>query len=579
MPDTIFNLADENWIRVMGQDCGIREVSLTDALVHAHVYKGLAGEMETQNVALLRLLIALAHTVFTRVNTCGEEDPVDSREGAVERWKELMENGKFPEQPVREYLRKWHDRFFLIHPSRPFYQVPEAGGGTPYSAAKLNGEVSKSGNKERLFSSVAGEGETGMTFPEGARWLLFINGFDDCAAKQKDKSEGKRQSTVAWLGSLGLVTACGENLFETILLNMTMLAADEELWEGDDLPVWELPEACSKERRTIDMPRDLAGLMTLQSRRILLKRENDRITGYSVLVGDAFPRENAFDEPMTLWRKQEDPKTKVIAYIPRRHDRARQIWRDFGTMMSTENGGRLPGVIKWCGLLRSEGILPYKRYITFRFSCVRYDKKSSSITDSFSDALSFHADLLQRAGQAWVRAITEEIENIENAAETIGTLARNLTIAAGLVGTSLKSEDQNRLNGISQLAKEQMYLSVDMPFRDWLLLIDPSQEVDERMELVRSWRKQAWKTVMNLGRQMVDESGENAFIGRMVTEKNRKIKKITHYSSPEAFSWFRRAIGEIYIYTKKEENRQNGRVESRCRISADRSTAVPDPGR
>ena len=175
----------------------MRQVSLKEALIHAHQYVRLAGEMEAQNVAILRLLIALTHTIFTRVNLAGEADPVeDDEDYAITRWNDLNNNGCMPEKPVLDYFEKWHDRFWLFDPDHPFFQVPEAASGTPNTAAKLNGEVSESNNKFRLFSFISGEGREGMEYAESARWLLFLNGFDDCAAKQRDKSLGKRSFTV-----------------------------------------------------------------------------------------------------------------------------------------------------------------------------------------------------------------------------------------------------------------------------------------------------------------------------------------------------------------------------------------------
>ena len=61
-----FNLLREPWVRVRTQDGTIRTVSLTDALLHAHAYVDLAGEMPTQDAAMLRLLLAVLHTVFSR---------------------------------------------------------------------------------------------------------------------------------------------------------------------------------------------------------------------------------------------------------------------------------------------------------------------------------------------------------------------------------------------------------------------------------------------------------------------------------------------------------------------------------
>ena len=54
MAETEFNLLDEPWIRVMTKDYEIKEVSLTEVLIHSHEYTDFAGELEAQNVAVLR---------------------------------------------------------------------------------------------------------------------------------------------------------------------------------------------------------------------------------------------------------------------------------------------------------------------------------------------------------------------------------------------------------------------------------------------------------------------------------------------------------------------------------------------
>ena len=68
MNDREFNLLDEPWVRVMRPDCTVEEVSLTQALLHAHEYTDLAGEMPTQDAAVLRVLLALLFAVFARVD-------------------------------------------------------------------------------------------------------------------------------------------------------------------------------------------------------------------------------------------------------------------------------------------------------------------------------------------------------------------------------------------------------------------------------------------------------------------------------------------------------------------------------
>ena len=126
MKEVEFNLLDEPWVRVLCADCTVREVSLTEALLHAHEYKGLAGELPTQDVAVLRLLLAVLHTVFSRVDAKGKMRRSAQERSPTWRWTlgEPVALKHFPVQPITAYLEKWHERFWLFHPERPFWQVP-----------------------------------------------------------------------------------------------------------------------------------------------------------------------------------------------------------------------------------------------------------------------------------------------------------------------------------------------------------------------------------------------------------------------------------------------------------------------
>ena len=71
MKTTEFNLLDEKWILVRKNDCTVTELSITDVLLHAHEFKELAGELPTQDISILRLLLAILQTVF-RGTRCPE---------------------------------------------------------------------------------------------------------------------------------------------------------------------------------------------------------------------------------------------------------------------------------------------------------------------------------------------------------------------------------------------------------------------------------------------------------------------------------------------------------------------------
>ena len=339
MSEKEFNLIEEPWIRVLDNQCQIKHVSLMHVILNAHEYVDLSGELATQDVAVLRLILAVLHTVFSRVDLEGEVSPLEEEDDAYERWKELWDAKRFPEKPIREYLEQWKERFWLFHPERPFGQMAGLDYGTKYDAAKLNGEVSESGNKIRLFSSYAVDEKKSLEYDQAARWLLYINSFDDTSSKpsKEGKEIAKRNGVemespgVGWLGKLGLITVKGNNLFETLMLNFILVQVHRDAnIPKEEKPVWEMNILPTQERRKINAPDNLSELYTLQSRRLLLQKENDKVIGFLLLGGDYFDREEAMIEPMTVWRRNKTKTTEID--VPRRHDKNKQLWRDFSSI-------------------------------------------------------------------------------------------------------------------------------------------------------------------------------------------------------------------------------------------------------
>lgn len=532
MNDKAFNLLDEPWIRVVRPDAAEVEVSLTEALLGAHAYTDLAGELPTQDVAVLRLLLAVLHTVFSRVDCQDQKAPLTSTPGVLKRWSELWRLGHFPEEPLRAYLAAWHERFWLFHPERPFYQVNEAAIGTESGACKLNGEISQSANKERLFSVRSGAQKERLSYAEAARWLLHVNGFDDTSAKPK----GKDLPTpgIGWLGKLGLITAVGRNLFETLMLNLVLLP-DKKPWPEPEQPCWELERPRTGERVQIAMPRNAAGLLTLQSRRILLQREGDAVTGYALLGGDFFPREDALLEQMTVWTEVKDKKGNHQYDQPRRHDATRQMWRDFSAIAAEADGRIRPGVVNWVSYLQRAGMLPGVKRVCLRIASVQYGDKDFFVSHVFDDRLTFHAELLTEAGAVGYQKAAEEIARVETAAKYAGWLASDLDRAAGGRGTA--REDR---------AQERLFDWVDAPFRLWLASLDPNAGAEALLEQQIAWREQARRLARQLGEEMVAQAGQKAFVGRTVKLKRNGKDEERHYSAPEAINLYMRRLNKLY---------------------------------
>ena len=532
MQEMEFNLLQEPWIRVRLPDNVVQEVSLTDALLHAQYYMDLAGEMPTQDAAMLRLLLAVLFTVFSRVNAVGEPEPLEEEDDALARWDELWKLGKFPQQPLRDYLEQWKDRFWLFHPERPFWQVAEAAIGSPFRGRKLNGEVFESENKDNIFAAYAGNEKDAMTYAQAARWLVFLNSYDDAAAKKKDKS--RPSMSPGWLGQLGLVYVKGRNLFETLMRNLMFLNDRAELWK-EGKPNWELETPNSGERTEIICPANYAELMTTQFRRIWLERENGKVVRYTLLGGDFFDKTNAFAEPMTLWCQRKQGKGDAECYLPQKHTMQKTLWREFASL--TGGGNHMAGVIWWNGYLQSCGLLKKNEILQIDAVGVEYGAQSASIKSVYADQITMSLSLLNEMGRVWQLRITNEIERCEKAAAQVGWLAKDIAVAAG---------DKN--NTAEGAALAQFYFLVDQPFRRWLQAIDTERHDPDKA--VQRWQAEARSIAEKLGRQLVMEAGSAALTGhRVVVDK--KTKRTELYTAPRAYNRF---LGGLYrLYPKTED--------------------------
>ena len=300
-----FNLIDEAWVCVMREDGATEQLSLRNVLLNAQNYRALAGETPTQDVAMLRLLLAVLYAALF-----GEEQP-ETPDDALDAWENLWKAGRFPEDMIQRYLERWHERFWLFHEQFPFMQVPVGQDGMTMenaweksllcktkgkpasgiqTASKLNGSIMESGNKEKLFNHSTGEEKTSLSLPAAARWLVHVVNFDDGGIKPyypkntaMNRTDERAKCTVAWRGSISPIFAEGKNLFETLLLNLVLLkdgsTDPENAWDPPH-PVWERESPSLVESVGVPVPNDPAALYTMPFRRILLVRCDERVLGF-----------------------------------------------------------------------------------------------------------------------------------------------------------------------------------------------------------------------------------------------------------------------------------------------------------
>lgn len=527
MNDKEFNLIDEPWIRVINNECRVDEISLAELFENAHKYKDLCGEIPTQDFALLRFLLAILQTVISRFDVNGELLPIENSDDAISRWEDWWNAGRFPDKLILNYLESYRESFYLFHPERPFYQCEHAKVGTLYPAAKLYGDLSESNNKVRIFSLLSGEEKNSMTFSEAVRWLIYVNAYDDTSAKKSSESKVlglQLQSPGAgWVGKLGLVCVLGNNLFETLMLNLILINEESDDIYPKEKPIWELNKIPDGERIPIAIPDNLAQLYTLQSRRLYLKREGQKVTGYYLLGGDFFNRENAFIEPMTVWRNSGNKNNNV--YVPKRHDISRQLWRDFSALVMSAEKNRKPGVVSWINRLDNDDILK-NRILDFKIASVQYGDKDFFVKNIFSDSFQLHSSLISEMNSMWQNMVCDCVEFSDEISKKIWILAKNVNLASG-------GDELTTSKNAADKAKSDFYSRIDSPFRKWLCAIDP--ETDNAYDKKIKWREECVKIALELGNDIIHNIDSSAIFGKSkpVDKTEKKI-----YSAAKAMNIF-----------------------------------------
>ena len=499
MSEKEFNLLDEKWILAMDDDGRVGGYSLCDIFAEAHGLKRLSGELPTQDFAVMRVLIAVLYAVYQKKDADGCIAEISDEDEAFERWEALWKRGCFDVPTIREYLEGYRDRFFLFHPTRPFYQAP-IDRGTDYLAAKLNGEISESSNKPRLFSSLSGERKESMGFAEATRWLINLNAYDDTSAKPSVRGANLPSCGAGWIGKLGPVFIEGDNLFQTLLLNLVLVSEEGDPFP-EGVPAWEPESAKTDERTPIPMPESPVEILTLQSRRLLLSRAEDSVTGFRLLGGDIVDKENAFIEQMTVWRQDKEGN-----FNPARHDPSRSVWRNYQSFLVKnleERANHLPGVVRWIRDLEDRELIDYDS-VRISIVGVQYADKDFFVENYTEDSLDINAGLLSSMNEGWNTRIAKAVSLTDEITSALWSYSRGLFEVCGCDDGYCKSMASN--------VKTRAYHDLDLPFRSWLRGIDPS--VDDIDETMREWTEAAAGIVTEVAKEILKEAGERALVGK-----------------------------------------------------------------
>lgn len=511
-----FDLTESAWVPVQRLDGTEEELSLNAVFAQAESLRRIVGDVATQEFALLRLLLAILH------------DAIDGP-GDLEAWQELWDTG-LPADRIAAYLREHRSRFDLLHPDTPFFQTADlrTAQGEVFSLDRIVADVP---NGEPFFTMRA-RGAGRLSFAEAARWLVHAHAYDTSGIKtgavgdRRVKGGKVYPQGVGWAGNLGGVFVEGNDLRETLLLNLIAFDTDTlRIDPGSDRPAWRHDPTGPGETPVLaGRPAGPRDLYTWQSRRVRLHCDVGGAWGVVLAYGDPQSAQNRHRcEPMTAWRRspaQEKQTGLAQVYLPRIHDPSRSAWRGLGALVA----GRVPGaeqraeaaaivrprVLDWAARLSVEGDLPATFLIRARLIGAIYGTQQSVIDEVVDDAVAMPLVLLHkdddRLGQTAIDAVTDA----EAAVTALGDLAADLATAAGADPDPRK--DAARALGFQTL---------DGPFRGWLAALTSRADPTERRA---DWQRLARRAVLRLADQLVREAGDAAWEGRIIqTRTGQKL--------------------------------------------------------
>lgn len=529
-----FNLIDEPWISVVTDYKGTTKlVGLREFFQNAQTYIDFAGDMPTQDFAVMRFLLAILHTVFSRYDASGkpydmvnlnekmqqvenvdEEYEEEYEDALMETWESLWKAGKFPEI-VTNYLECWHDRFYLFDDEYPFYQVTKetiknvdvkfddnTSDTSTVTPKLINRTISESNNKDSLFSPKSKENKNILTNAQLTRWLITFQGISNASDKKSiNKIKGK---SIGWIYNLGGVFISSDNLFNTLILNL-LLKHPEPQYNGIQKPCWEFNQVDIYNKYLSNHRIDnIAELYTNWSRLMFYftyegrkKKELYNVSIFRVVKTNSIDPINNFLEPMTIW--ETDEKNSV----PKKHEINKSARRSFGLYINQNmrKDIRLPGILDNLELLKS--IDKKNNIIQINSISAIYGNNASSrvlvneLYDNFKLELFVATDVLN---DGWVGRINNVVDKTIDIVDNVfGPFVEHI----------MKIRKIKSSNFYNQY-EEKLYYVLDKPFRDWLESIDYKDDKDEKSD---AWYKELKKITIRQAEKIVAASGPRDFTG------------------------------------------------------------------
>ncbi len=484
-----YNLVDEGWIPCTGADGSRTSFGLRETLAHASEITEVADPSPLVTVALHRLLLAILHRNF---------GPRDARE-----WGKLWKGGSFDMAVLDDYFARWHGRFDLFDKQHPFYQVASLEQEYAGPAAKLAQELA-SGNNATLFDHTTEASPITWTPSQAARYLVAHHAFAVGGLVSLRKGEDPnvfKSAYAAPLNKAAVAVVRGDNLFQTLMLNLLPYSREDELpypMDPNDLPAWERDDETRAESRR---PNGYLDLLTWQSRRIRLYKDQKDGGGMvvrqvAIMKGFQLPRsgDRYQWETMVAFRanKQKGAEDPWLA-LEFREERA--VWRDSMALFQSVAAQQYrPRTLDWLGQVVDAGFIERSQKLPLDLYGLSADR--AKVLFWRNERLPLRLAYLD--DQDLLDTLRRSLEHAEQVARALGTALNQLATRC-LAAQEGRTPDSNAVRKlVASLGAERIYWSrLDLPFKQLLEALPRDVQEDEDGERVYGEREMPlWRSLL-----------------------------------------------------------------------------------
>lgn len=478
-----FNLIDQPWIPAVDSNGAARDVPLAEILVNAHQYSHLSATFPHATAALYRLLLAILHRIFGP--------------SSDDEWHRLWLAEQFDPQPIRTYFARWHNRFDLFSPERPFMQNRHPQVETKPANALLF--LVAGGDPDTLYNHNLDTKPATLSPAYAAQVLITTHSFGLAGICHPQLGLFYNDASCA----RGVVFFLqGRNLFQSLMLNLVRYNRFEPIpFHGElpDLPSWEMDDPYLPER---SIPLGYLDFLTWQNRRIMLfpSLRQGKTVVEEVCTAPGLVLSTEQRNPMHHYRLEKDGR-KILRFVE-----GRALWRDSSAILNLRAGNLNPQALIWANELISYGYLPEQKIELAAYGMSTEPGKKKVFFYhgehfEFSDRLLNSEELTQK---------------LEHALDLAQELRNQLWGALRRLALLLLSEDANQDGGrksekkdVEKLmshweAESQYWNKLEIPFYHFLdALPQDSQGAFQR------WTKQLRQAVMGAFEQTTEMCGNH----------------------------------------------------------------------